>query len=356
MIKASSNPKFFILSSVCAGSAHLTRQDGVLLLLTLVGVILLSNHHRKIRFRYLLLSLGIYLIVLSPLLITNYRIFGAPFPPGPSKTMFLTQYEDLYSYSKQLTLANYWDWGVSNIIVSKLQKALSIARQLYSFIGGFLAFFIAIGILGLILSPNRQSRWRMYLPPLLFLGFLYTFYTLIATFPGSQRGFGFHKSGMAIIPFLVVIAIDSINKNLSSKINVTLCILLVLSLFIPQSIQSARTAIVHNAQMGERLEKLKDVLVSDAQVQEQEEIVIMARSPWEVFHTTRFKSIQIPNENIEIIYKVAQHYGANYLLLPAPREALRALYTGDESDDRFQFVGNIPGSDMKLFRIVSNMR
>jgi len=111
IIKAQTHPKLFLVASVCAGLAYLTRQDGVLLIPILVLVILLSPLRLVANGKYLALSLGVFLMVISPLLIANYRAFGAPFPPGPSRAMFFTEHEDLYAYSKELTLSAYWKWG-----------------------------------------------------------------------------------------------------------------------------------------------------------------------------------------------------------------------------------------------------
>jgi len=349
MIKGWTSSRFFLLSSALAALAHLTRQDGALLIPVLLGVILLSRQHIRTKLTYVLLVLGLYFLLLSPLMIANYRTFGAPFPAGPAKTMFLTQYEDLYSYSRELSLHSYLDWGLSNIVLSKARVALSNTKTLYTFLGEIMSLFVVVGALYLVASWKKRQRWTIYLPPFLFLGILFAFYTLIATFPASDSGF--MRSGMAITPFLVVIAVDAIKQIISSKTAVALGILLVALTFSYQSISSTKSTVNFNSQLGEQLATLKEIVTNDARAQGYEEIVIMTRNPWEVYYSTRYKAIQIPNENLEIIYQVAHKYGADYLLLPAPREALKSLYEGKVSDDRFQFVDSIPNSDLKLFRI-----
>jgi len=352
MIKGWTDHRFFLLSSALAGLGHLTRQDGLLLLPVLLCMILLSRQqHFRMKLVYALLALGLYVALLSPLMVSNYRTFGALFPAGPSKTMFLTQYEDLYSYSKELSLHSYLEWGLSNIIKSKARMAISNTKTLFNFLGEFLSIFTLVGALDFIASSEKRRRWAMYLPPILFLGILFAFYTFVATFPSSAGGF--MRSSMAVIPFLVVIAVDTINRTILSKTAVALSIFAVVALFSYQSISSTKSIIYSNVYLGEQLATLKEIVTNDARDRKQkhEEIVIMTRNPWEVYYSTRYKAIQIPNENLEIIYQVAQKYRANYLLLPAPREALKSLYVGEMSDDRFQFVASIPNSDMKLFRI-----
>ncbi len=83
-----------------------------------------------------------------------------------------------------------------------------------------------------------------------------------------------------------------------------------------------------------------------------DEIVIMTRNPWEVNYTTKHRSLMIPNNDLETIYNMAVRYRANYLILPAPREALQKIYTGKIQDSRFEFMANIEGTDYKIFKIV----
>lgn len=348
MIRGWTHPNFFLLSAGCAGLAHLTRQDGILLVPTLLVVILLSPHRREKKSIYLLLMLALYLLVLSPLIIDNYKTFGLPFPPGPSKTMFLTEYEDLYSYSKELSLGTYLDWGIPNILWSKIETGVSNAWTLYEFFGDFLAVFAILGMLGVVMSPERRRRWSIYWPPMLFLGFLFISYTLIITFPSPG---GFKRSAMSMIPFLVIISIDAVERHIPSRAVAFLVILLVASFLFSKSVLSARNMIASNAQMGQQLAQLKEVLQNQNESEHTQDIVIMTRNPWEVYYLTRYKAIQIPNGDLSTILEVAQKYGANYLLLPAPREALEGLYQGTQRDQRFEFVTIISDSNLKLFRI-----
>lgn len=75
----------------------------------------------------------------------------------------------------------------------------------------------------------------------------------------------------------------------------------------------------------------------------------MARDTWDVYEGTGFKTVMVPNNDINTILFVAGHYDAHYLLLPAERPQLDKIYTGAGPDPRFHLVGAVPGSDMKLF-------
>jgi hypothetical protein len=349
MILGRRNPWLFLLSGACAGLAHMTRQDGLLLVLTLVGAILVSPQRRRAKAAYIALGLLVFFIVVSPLLVANYAEFGAPYPPGPSKTVFLTEYEDIYAFSKTLSFQSYLDWGLRNIVFSKLQASVRNVETLHDFLGSFLGIFAIVAVFELIASPRRRHGWGTCLPPLLFLLLLSVFYSLIATFP-SRHG-GFYRSGMAVLPFLLVIAVDAVQRNVPSRLVVTVSLGVVCAIFLGASITDARASLQRDAETGRELAAVKEVVRSDARKEGREDVVIMTRIPWEVYHSTRYKTVQIPNENLEIILDVAAEYEADYLLLPARRVSLREIYTGDMLDPRFQFVARIPDSNLKLYRL-----
>jgi len=155
---------------------------------------------------------------------------------------------------------------------------------------------------------------------------------------------------MALTPFLVVIAVDLMNRMIASKAVVCASILIVLTLFVYHDISDTKQLIDTTTRLGAQMTRLNKIVAEDANHQGVKDVVIMTRDPWEVYHSTRYKAIQIPNEGLEVIVTVAQKYGANYLLLPAPREALTPLYEGKTNDDRLLFVASVPDSELKLFR------
>jgi 4-amino-4-deoxy-L-arabinose transferase-like glycosyltransferase len=348
IVQGLTRPKFFLWAAAFSGLAHLSRQDGLLLIIVLLGMVLLSRQ-QSIRAKVVTMSLAffIYLIILSPLLISNFREFRAPFPPALSKTMFMTEYEDLYTHSKDLTLQNYLKMGTSEIVLSKARAAISQSWKLYHRLGEFLSIFVILGIVSLATSHEKRQNWTLYFPPLFFFAALFSFYALVTTAVG---GGGFLRSSMALTPFFVIIGIDLMHRVIASKAIVCASVLFVITLFIYHDIADTRQMIDTTTRLGEQLTRLKAVVEEDAHREGIKEVVIMTRDPWEVYHSTRYKTLQIPNDGLEVIYTVAKKYGANYLLLPAPREAITALYEGKKVEDHLLFVANVKDSDLKLFR------
>jgi len=350
MIKGRKRPRYYILASACAGITQMIRQDGVLLLLTLIGVVLLSGLNTKKKLRVIVSALGVYCLVNSPLLILNSINTGSLVPSGSARTVWLTEYEDLYAFSKHITLESYLDWGIVNIAGSKLHAAFSNGLDLIKSLGSFLMIFTCVGLVHLFLSTKLKSGRPVYLPPLLFLGLLYVFYTGFATYPSLEGAF--RRSVLSIIPFLIVIAIDALNRSSTSINTVMICSVILVFLYFFQSMGIGKATVRTSENMNRQFGILREIVTKDASNRGIPDVVIMTRMPWEVYHSTRFKTIQIPNQNIDVIYRVAQKYGATYLLLPGARKALESFYDQNVNTGRFQVIGYIPESPLKLYRII----
>jgi hypothetical protein len=169
---------------------------------------------------------------------------------------------------------------------------------------------------------------------MLFMALLLIFYTTAATFPAM--GGALFRSTMAFVPFSVVLAVKAIPGFCKNKI-ITYGVLFVFtSLAIFDSVRLSYHLIELNEQIDSELKLVASVIEADHN--SNDEIVIMTRNPCEVNYTTKHRALMIPNNNLEIIYSVAVRYKANYLILPAPREALQKIYTGEIYDSRFELL------------------
>jgi 4-amino-4-deoxy-L-arabinose transferase-like glycosyltransferase len=348
MVKGLANPRFFILAAVATALAHLTRMDGVLLVPVLLIMILLSQHSRKAKLACLLLALLLYLLILSPWLIDNYLTLGSPLPPDPQKMAYLTDYREIALYSEDVSLQRYLNWGLGNILESKARIAGYVFSTFYESLGPVLLIFALVGIADTLWHRDERRNWRSYLPPLLFLLFLSAFYVLVATFPAEHGSF--QKSGAAVIPFFVVFAVLAIERHIQSRTAATVVLLLLAAVLLVQGLALTGGTIKADALWGRQLRAVKEVIQQHDPGNPN--VVIMTRYPWDIYYETGYKAIQVPYDDRDTIYAVAQRYGANYLLLPAVRTSLAGIYDETEQDARFVLVGPIPETDWKLFRIV----
>jgi hypothetical protein len=356
MILAAEKLPFFLLASLFAALAHLTRQDGILLLVTLLIAVVASPTLPRDRHRILWLALvfAVYVATLSPLLADNYRAFGSLLPAGPGKTLFLTAYEDLYSYSKELSLGAYLEWGTTQIVASKLDRAAQCATELFNLLGGFAWAFVVLTGLDLARFGMRRRIRCVCTPPLLFTLTLLGFYVTIGAAVGE---WAFGRTIPALAPFLLVAVAHGIERCTPSRETAIALVALLALTFACQGVQSARARIQRDNRIAGELTRLRDVLDELATAMPERELVVMTRDPWEVYHWTRRRSIQIPNDDLDTILEVADRYGATHLLLPAPREGLKTIYAEEQWDARLQLAASVPAptmkrSDLKLFRFV----
>jgi 4-amino-4-deoxy-L-arabinose transferase-like glycosyltransferase len=347
------DPRFFLPAAAAAGLAHLTRHDGVLLLVAIGAALWLSPLPRAARSRYALLGLLAYGLVLSPWLLLNYRTLGAPFPPGAFRILFVSDYEDRYAYARELSLRTYLASGLAPILWARAEAAGWNLRTLWQ-LGGVLWIGAAAAAVECIIWRDRRHVLRGHVPAAVFLGALFLFHTLM---PFS---FALVNSAIAMLPALILVATGTLRQRVRWTSLVVLLLLALGASYYDQAFRHAGTTVSLNNDVGRQLQPLTRLLAEDRGRPPAEEIVVMTRIPWEVHLTTRYRAVQIPNDDLDTILAIARRYRANYLLLPAERAALAGLYEGTRTDARFPLVATLPYSDpylgpareLKVFRIV----
>jgi hypothetical protein len=343
-----------------AGLAHLSRADGPLLLIA-IGIVWgkspISNlqsptNERKSAIRdFLLVVLG-YTLVMLPWFVRNWMVVGAPLPTIGAKTIWLTTYDDLFSYGRELSLHTYLAWGWGNILRSKLDALwLNIQTALAVFCMIFLAPLVPIGWW-------RLRRHRLYQLAAWYGALLFLAMTLVFTFPGPRGGL-FHSGG-ALLPFVftsALVGLDTVIEWAASRRRgwdahvakqvfgagvVGLALLVTGFLYY-------RGVVVRTRGRGE--DAAYSHLAEWLETESQPGTVVMVGDPPGYWYYGGEPSIVVPNEPVETVLSVADRYGARYLVLDTNRpRPLAALYEGVEIHPRLHLVKTLPGN-MHVFRI-----
>lgn len=191
-----------------AGMAHLARADGVLVLVCLLGWQMLRPSRLEQPGRAwwrdsLLLILG-YGLVMAPWYARNVLVTGAPLAPGAARTLWLTEYDDFFTYTpERLTLANYLAAGWAKIARGKLA---ALAANLGT---------LAAAQTNVVLLPFALvGFWRLRSRPLAQLAgayglSLFVLMTVVFSFPGARGGY--LHSGVALLPFLLPAALAGLD-------------------------------------------------------------------------------------------------------------------------------------------------
>ena len=352
MMRRDPSGRYFLLAAAFSGLANLMRQDNILLLVTLETCILLTALPLRRKLALLATALAIHALFLSPLLVMNYANLNTVFPAGPGKTAFLTTYEDFHSYNKRIdwyTLRA--TWGITGIVKRRLHTASENLNQVQYFLTPLLTLLAFAALLDAMLFRRDTAKLRLLLPATLFAVLEYAFYTVVASFsgPGSLI-----KSLGTLMPFIAMLIVGFFAKYATSKAGLLVAVCLVSAYSGYQGYNRNLGSTLYYNGVYAQYGQVRSVIRGDATKRgvSPEDIVVLARDTWDVYEGTGFKTVMVPNNDVDTIVAVAHHYDAQYILLPASRPQLDKIYTGVTPDPRFRYLASIPNSDIKIYRLV----
>ena len=184
-----------------SGGMHLCRAEGFIWLLAgLLAIWLQRPAITSLRNYRKLLQLGFfcvlgYLLVMGPWFLRNLSVFGTPLAPNSQRGMWISEYNELYSYpASQINFENWKQSGWESIIRARLwsagqnfQTAAAVQGEI------FLLPFILVGMWRL--RRDKRIHVAVFIWVLLFL-----LMTLVFPFQGARGGF-FH-AGAGLQPLL----------------------------------------------------------------------------------------------------------------------------------------------------------
>jgi 4-amino-4-deoxy-L-arabinose transferase-like glycosyltransferase len=335
-------------AGVLAGLGHLCRADGALLLgIGILCVLAAGRRHRARAVLSAAVLLFGYSIVMVPWFARNWLTIGAPLSTAGTKTIFLTDYDELFSYGTPLTWERYLAWGWQEILRSKVAAAWS---NLQTFVAvDSLVFLTPLCLFGAWQMRRRRFVW----PALAYCVALYGVMTVLFTFPGARGGV-FHSS-VALLPAICATsmvgldtAVDWIarrrrawNRRVARRFLGVGLVLLAAGM--SAYIYSQR--VIGNGTWAEPAWNEADVVLAQVgewlQAQGEGEPIVMVGNPPALTYHSGLPAIAVPNEGVERTLAAARRYGADYIVLDHNRpEPLSALYEGREKDPGLQLVWN----------------
>jgi hypothetical protein len=293
-----------------------------------------------------------YVLVMLPWFIRNWAVIGAPLPAAGAQAIWLTTYDDLFSYGRELSPRTYLAWGWANIVRSKLDALwLNLQTVLAVFGMIFLVPLVPIGWWRTRRHPLFQlAAWYALL--------LFVAMTLVFTFPGPRGGL-FHSGG-ALLPFIFVAAsvgLDILIEWAAARrqewdarlakqvfgVGVVGLALLMSGFLYYQKV------VVEPSERGgaATYSDLMDWLEAEGQ----EAATVMVGDPPGYWYHGGGSSIVVPNEPVETALAVADRYGARYLVLDHNRPGpLALLYEGTETHPRLILAETLSGNT-RIYRI-----
>lgn len=145
---------WLVVSGAAVGLATLARVDGLLLAMAPLTAWLVDRSlgpwtgggARRLSWLALVLSGAAAVAVMAPWLARNMATFGSAFPSAGGHTLWITSYNQQFSIGTDPSMASYLDWGLANIIGSRLQAWWEIAWRTVVLLGGLFGFIFFAGL------------------------------------------------------------------------------------------------------------------------------------------------------------------------------------------------------------------
>jgi 4-amino-4-deoxy-L-arabinose transferase-like glycosyltransferase len=299
----------FTLAGVVAGLGHLTRADGLLLLLVGWLVILWPWGKRLWPRNVALVVLTCaYILVMLPWFVRNLNAIGTPLPVGGAQVIWFTEYDDLFNYPPDSSANTFFANGLNTFVSSRWEAFINN-------LGNFVAVEGLIVMTPLMLVGLWRRRHDGFLRAFwLYVLGLHLAMTLVFPYPGYRGGL-FHSSA-ALVPWwaaLGVVGLDDVvewaarrrrrwnagvAKAIFSLALVTIALYLSLSTGLRGRVLSGTP---------ELYRLLSEQLPAGARV--------MINDPPQLYYFTGLGGVVLPNESPDVILEIARKYDIDYLLL-----------------------------------------
>lgn len=323
-----------LLAGLSAGLAHLTRADGGLILLSIA--LFITVRHRRSAGRILLILMLGYILIMAPWFVRNWQVIGRPLSTTGTQTIWLTHYDDLFSYGKTLSPNLFFAQGTEVIIDQKLWAlSTNFQRVLAEW---FMIFLLPLALIGV---------WKLRHHPLMQLSGLYAMLLFIAmtfifTFPGVRGGL-FHSAG-ALLPFIYgasVVGFETLIDWLAARRrgwNAALAKQVFGVGLISLAAIVSSFAYFQKIQTWNNSHPTYPLIVEWLGLQGGQAMVMVSNPPMYRQYDGGL-SLVIPNEDIETTFQVMQTYQATYLILEADHPApLNRLYEQPDHTPYFTLV------------------
>ena len=215
---ARGDSRAFILGGLVIGLATLTRFDGVLLGVPF-AVIFLRGRLRgprglgaRVDWRAAAGCLALFAVALAPWLLRQVLVFGAPFPADGGRVLWLTDYQQLFSFASAPTLEGWLAHGPAEIIASRLGGLLAA-------LGLFAVVCLSVVFVPFALVGAWQQRRNAAFGPFFIFG-VALFAASALALPVLVTHGTFLHGAAALVPFtllLVVVGVDAVVRWLAAR-------------------------------------------------------------------------------------------------------------------------------------------
>lgn len=343
---------YFGLGAI-AGLMHLSRADG---LIWIVAGAYCALKARKTKGIMLLLVFSGYLIVMAPWFGRNLAAIGQIMPSGVSRSFWLKEYNDLFSYPpNRLTFDSWFSQGIPAILENTL-KALSANLKTALLVQGqiILGPFVVVGAWKKRSDTGVQAAFLVWLCILILMSVVFPFAGLRGGFLHSGAALQLLFWALAASGFFRAIEWGVEKRNwIKSKAGTVFGGALVVMVVL------ASVFVYYDRVIGENFDRPRwsDSYHETSQIATYLDDLGVGRSdlvlinnPPGLYAASGRQSVVIPNGGMDDLMLVGNKFGIEYLVLEKNHpDLLDDLYNHPDSVSNFEFVGDI--GHAKIFRL-----
>lgn len=346
------------------GMMHLARADGIVWAAVGCGVLIFERirYRKTLPIQSFAAGLGIffasYLAVMGFWYGRNLAVFGSLFPPGNGKTLWLLDYDQIFSYpASELNFQSWIGAGLPALVLIRWEALLSNLQTVLGVEGE--VFLLPLVLVGL---------WRLRKQALVILGaglWLVIFGLMTVVFPFAGARGGMLHSGAAFQPLFWTAAMEGLQAFigvgirwlnwkqhraevgfgiLAVVIAVVLTAIVAIQRFLPYpDDQSAwDTSWKAYSAVEQSLVEL-GAAASDP---------VLVNNPPGYYLASGRPAVVIPNGDLETLLAAAERYHARYLVLEENTVSdLRSLYNQPESRPGLHYLRTIENRTLAIKNI-----
>ena len=208
-VRAGRPGPWLVAAGAAAGLATLARVDGVLLLVAPLVASLVRRDWNPlpVRLAWGAGAVAAFLVVVAPWLLRDLAIFGSLLPSAGGHTLWITDYNEQFSISRDPSVSAYLAWGAGNIIGSKVLAWGELAGRTAVLFGGIFVIPFVVGLWRERGRPELAPFLAYFAVMFLAMGAIFTFH--------APKGAYYH-SALAWLPFAAGLAVASLGPTATS--------------------------------------------------------------------------------------------------------------------------------------------
>ncbi len=326
--------------------AHLTRADGLLLLMVLLIAALWGRP--KAGIVPALIGVAAYLLVMAPWAFRNLNTIGTILPVGGFQTAWLRDYDQIAAYPPGASLSDFLAWGLGNIIQSRL-TALVVNVQTFVAVEGLI-----------VLTPFMIfGAWRRRSDPhltgfLLYAIGLHLLMTFVFPFPGLRGGL--LHSAAALVPFWAALGAAGFDEALAWAAKRRRWPLRQAKAIFGTALVGF--AIVFSILIGARqIGNWNEAnafypVIGAASIRDS---IVMVNDPPAFYYETGLSAIVVPDSPPDTLATLVTRYGVTTVILDENRpDSLADLYNGKLTLPYLRLATPLPGqpSNVRIFEVI----